>query len=107
MVRMKFLFRVCTLVWIALGAIASPTTGAVFAQQPPREVMIEVGEPSESDDYLCWSPVPARVRLVAPASYAVALTLSSAGLAEGGEVGFQIDTGIRPTVTTFLPTTDI
>jgi len=75
--------------------------------EPMIEAVIEVKDMTVDDDYLCWSPVPARIRLSEEVDSPVAVNLSSAGTDEGGAVWFQADDGVRPNRNTFSPTAEI
>ena len=58
--------------------------------------------PSPEDDYLCWTPVQARIRMVGGGE-PVPVVLSSRSGNGGGEVAFQADRGARPTSADFAP----
>jgi tyrosinase len=83
---------------LGLLALASPTP--VKAQQ----VQIEIGNtPDANDDYLCWTPVPSRVRLAAPTTADVPVTLiSTPATATGGAVQFLAG-AVPVTAVTFSP----
>jgi len=69
-----------------------------------QQVAIEIHEtPSDQDDYLCWSPVKARARLIKPADQPVLVTLKSLSDPNGGAAQFQTDPGTRPTDQTYQP----
>lgn len=69
-----------------------------------QTVEIEVNNsPSEADDYLCWSPTPARVRLAEPAAAAVPVRLSSAEQPNGGSLVFDDTIQAFPSVEAFMP----
>src|SRR5205823_3305109 len=70
---------------------------AARAQTP--SVQIEIGNtPDVSDDFLCWTPMPSRLRLAAVAAADVDITLVSTGAASAsGAVQFQVSaTPITP-----------
>lgn len=68
------------------------------------QVIIEVNNtPTPSDDYICWSPVEARIRLVAPASAPQVVQLTSQGSTGSGAIEFQASGGQRPSRSTYLP----
>jgi len=69
--------------------------------------VIQINEITNADDYLCWSPVPARIRLADPQPNLVNVNLSSISPEEGGAVWFQADNGNRPTRETFEPNEEI
>ncbi len=71
-----------------------------FAQT--SQVIIEINSPADTDDFICWTPVPAKARLLGSAG-TMPITLRSIGTAAGGAVVFQADTGLRPTRGTFSP----
>lgn len=86
------------LVWVVLVA-AVPRFAA------GQEVVVEINDTaSESDDYFCWSPVAARVKLVQPGINGLPVMLQGAGEANAGAVWFQASVGSRPTAVTFAPT---
>ena len=60
---------------------------------------------TRGDDYLCWTPVPARIRLVAgKAPQSVEVTSRRKSSTSTGAVVFQEYTGNRPTSSNFEPT---
>lgn len=85
-------------------SVAALQMSAGAAAQSVNPVVIEVNDTAtEADDYFCWAPVPARIKLAAPGAAPVTVRLSSAGRAGGGAVAFQADAGARPTRTTHNP----
>ena len=54
------------------------------------------------DDYLCWTPTPARIR-IAGATESVSVVLTNRSDDGGGEVVFQTLNGQRPTSADFAP----
>ena len=95
--------RTCSVRSIAAALLALlPLIFAASAQA--QQVQIEIGNtPDANDDYLCWTPLPSRVRLAAPASADVPVTLvSTPAAATGGAVQFL--TGAAPaTPASFSP----
>lgn len=68
------------------------------------EAIIEVNDTgSPSDDYLCWSPTHARIKLGTETDSAVAVTISQRNVPGGGTIWFLRDDGARPTSATFDP----
>ena len=67
------------------------------SQAQVRQFEIELNNtPSPDDDYLCWTPVQGRVRMVGGGE-PVSVVLNSRSTDGGGEVAFQADQGRRPT----------
>jgi len=94
--------------WLILALMVPTTTKALLAQEAiSQQVVIEIKDTTDADDYLCWSPVPARIKLAVPVPNPVTVKVSSVGQAEGGAVWFQVDNGIRPARETFLPANEI
>jgi tyrosinase len=82
-----------------LGAAIVAAATIVHAQ----EFVLEVNNTSKpADDYLCWTPIPARVRVATPGSAPAETSASVTGEAAGGggEVGFDSQPE-RPTRDTF------
>lgn len=75
------------------------------AQVPQFEIELN-NTASPDDDYLCWTPVQARIRMVGDGE-PVSVVLSSRGQEGGGEIAFQADEGVRPTSADFAPKTNI
>ena len=71
--------------FLAGSLLLFPTAGSA---QPVGEIEIR-DSASAVDDHLCWSPVPARIRLASPAAADVAVTVASAPLgSQAGDVHF-------------------
>jgi tyrosinase len=71
-----------------------------------QSVAIEVNDTaSGDDDYLCWTPVKARARLVSPSGNAATQTVrvTSESDAGGGAVQFQEFHGTQPTRDSYAP----
>ena len=84
-----------SIVWWVPGAIS-------FADQAPR-LEVELNNTSTPhDDYFCWTPVPARIR-IAGGTERVSVVLSSRSTHGGGEVVFQSHDGGRPASSGFSP----
>jgi tyrosinase len=68
-------------------------------------VEVEINNTSDTnDDFVCWSPMPTRVRLAdGGVANAVTLTISSMALPDGGRLVFQAGVD-RPSRDTFSPT---
>ena len=80
------------------------TLSLSFAEVQSAEVLIEVNNTStESDDYLCWSPIIARARLVATTRSSKEVIIINRSLDGGGAVQFGQFTGAPPTRETFDP----
>ena len=75
------------------------------AQVPRFEIELN-NTPSRDDDYFCWTPVQARIRMVG-GSEPVSVVLHSRSTEGGGEVAFQADQGGRPTSADFVPKTKV
>lgn len=86
----------------AAAVIAQPAS--VFAQS----VEIEVNDTaSDLDDFICWSPRPARVRIVGGTTgQAVTVKIGGEGAAGAGAVAFQ-SSAQKPTAATFSPSPTI
>jgi tyrosinase len=68
------------------------------------EAVLEINDTGTSaDDYLCWTPVHARVRLVTETGGAVPVTISQKSSPGGGRVSFFADNGKPPTPANFNP----
>ena len=89
--------RVVTLLLAAICAIP-------FAQAQDYDVVIEVMNTSEvEDDYFCWSPIPARVKLVQPTSDPVEVEIGSESEPDGGSIWFSESSDGRPNQQSFSP----
>ena len=75
------------------------------AQVPQFEIELN-NTPSPDDDYLCWTPVQARIRMVG-GGQPVSVVLNSRSREDGGEVALQADQGGRPTSADFAPKANI
>ena len=68
-------------------------------------VIIEIRQTaSGDDDYLCWSPVLSRARLIAPEPTAVDVKIVSSGGVDSGAVEFAPYPGFIPNPDAFSPT---
>ncbi len=109
MFHVKRLARICIFTSLMVCLLLPATSGTLLAQ-PTNQVIIEVNNPTEDDDYLCWSPVQARMRLAAPQSTPAVVQLNSVSAANGGAVWFQPDdatVGSWPSLATFAPSATI
>lgn len=91
--------RVLRTITIMTGCACSP----VDAQSLELKVM---GTLTGDDDYLCWAPAEAEIRLIEPQAEAVRLVISSRQVPSAhpaGSVWFSPSTGVRPTPDTFQP----
>jgi tyrosinase len=95
-----------TILTAVLVAIFMTTLNAYGQAQ---QVLIEVNNTAtDQDDYLCWSPVLARAKLVSPTPSPVQVRLvSQVNPPAGSSVHFQADGGSRPTVQTFAPQSEL
>ena len=83
--------------------LAAPSCCLVQPPPPPptRTAVIEVnGTATDADDFLCWSPVPARIRLTSPEASPVEVTVKGEAAPGGGAVAFQAG-NVRPSSATF------
>ena len=88
-----------SLLLIIAGLLVSGM-GSVDAQTPRFE--IEVNDtPTPDDDYFCWTPTPARVRMVGGETPATVI-VGGRGQSSGAVV-FQAHNGARPTSADFSP----
>ena len=88
-----------SLLLIIAGLLVSGM-GSVDAQTPRFE--IEVNDtPTPDDDYFCWTPTPARVRMVGGET-PVTVIVGGRGQSSGAVV-FQAHNGARPTSADFSP----
>ena len=83
------------LTWCAMA------TGTVAAEMSRIEIELN-NTPAPDDDYLCWTPTPARIR-IAGATESVSVVLTNRSDDGGGEVVFQTLNGQRPTSADFAP----
>jgi tyrosinase len=90
---------------LSAAALAVVTLLVPAATAQAQTVQIEIGNtPDVNDDFLCWSPMPSRVRLASPAAADVAVTLvSTRATASGGAVQFQAASGAPITPANFAP----
>src|ERR1700754_3842179 len=77
---------------------------ALLSNAEAQQILIELNDSSsETDDYLCWSPLHGRVRIAGTAAAPVAIQLRSESAQSGGAVSFQADSGALPLPTSFNP----
>lgn len=82
--------------------------GALLSRAGAQQVLIELNDStSETDDYLCWSPVHGRARLAGLAASPVTVKLSGDSTANAGAVWFQEDSGTTPAPAAFSPTEEL
>ena len=75
--------------------------GAVSSVAETPRLQVEVNNTSTlDDDYFCWTPVPARIRMTG-GTEPVSVVVSSRSGKGGGEVVFQRHEGVRPTAFDF------
>jgi len=80
-----------------LIAMALWLTGTVSSVAETPQLQVEVNNTSTlDDDYLCWTPVPARIRITG-GTEPVTVVVSSCSRKGSGEVVFQTYEGVRPT----------
>ena len=80
-------------------------TGLSTADEKRYEVEIN-DTPTLDDDYFCWTPIPARIRMVGGETPATVL-VSNRVQENGGTVVFQAHDGVRPTSASFSPAESI
>ena len=80
-------------------------TFCLGAETPHVEIQLN-NTSTPDDDYFCWTPIPARIRVVG-VTEAISVVLSSRTSDGGGEVVFQPDDGERPTSSEFSPKSTI
>ena len=97
-------------VFIIAGADA--VKGVAEATEPNAEELmprfdIEINNTATGDDdYFCWSPTPARIRMIG-GTEPVKVVVDSRNGGTGGEVVFQEHRGARPTASNFSPAASI
>ena len=80
-------------------ALWLPGTVSSVAETP--QLQVEVNNTSTlDDDYFCWTPVPARIRMTG-VTEPVSVVVSNRSGKGGGEVVFQRHEGVRPTSSDF------
>lgn len=90
-----------------LIAMALWLTGTVSSVAERPQLQVEVNNTSTlDDDYFCWTPVPARIRMTG-GTEPISVVVSSRSGKDGGEVVFQADKGVRPTSSDFASEGDI
>lgn len=105
--RLKRMTHISVAIWILLMMTYSNPAKVIAQESIAQAVVIEVKNTTETDDYLCWSPVSARIKVVVPVANPVTVNLSSTSQGDGGAVWFQPDNSIRPTSATFSPTSQL
>ena len=84
--------------WLMISGSALATTTAT----------IEInGTASEIDDYLCWSPINARVRLITDETDSVNATIRSISSQDAGAVAFSSMPGVSPSLANYSPENEI
>ena len=108
--RCKLFFIVGTFVIVVTGTIKDGAEATdLDTENPAVRFEIEINDTATGDDdYFCWTPTPARIRMIA-GTEPVTLTISSRSLnnGTGGEVVFQKNRGTRPTASSFDPMSSI
>ena len=84
-----------------LIAMALWLTGTVSSVAETPRLQVEINNTSTlDDDYFCWTPVPARIRMTG-GTEPISVVVSSRSGKDDGEVVFQTHEGVRPTSSDF------
>jgi hypothetical protein len=91
---------------LVFGSLLSPVSVSLAHAQILGQ--IEMRDSATADDYLCWSPVQARIRLATSQPADVSVTVKSVPLGPaGGQVQFMAATSAPITRATFTPVPEL